>query len=605
MDPSDVEVSVVLPAYNEEETIESTVRTTISALDSFLPAGSFEIIITEDGCDDNTPAIASQLADEMSQVRHLHSDSRLGRGGALSRAFKNAHGSTLAYFDTDLATDISHLEELINSIRKEGYDIATGSRWIPGNEAERPIKRGIPSQGFNFLVRTLLGSSIRDHQCGFKAFDRDVLLTLLPTIKDNHWFWDTELLTRAQRRGYDVKEFPVRWTPKGDSKVDIVRDIFGMGSQILRCWWEFNVQPRITRRTGMVVGILLVITALVLMTFYLEPSKVLAEMQDANATLVFVAAIVYIFSWPIRGQRYKDILERLGYEEGLGFLTGAIFISQTGNLVFPARVGDAVRAYVMKTRRSVPYPTGFASLTVERVFDLLTITGLAGSVLVLLGIFMPERFLELFTTIQTTDRQSGRIAILVATIVGLGAIGIVLIIFYSAQSERNYVRLFVSKLSDDSYVAYVTQVLEQFTGDVQRVAGNRHAFIRVIFTSVFIWVLDVITAIIVLVAFDIQLSILLVATVGFFAVSVGNLAKVLPLSPGGIGLYEGAFTLLVVVLTPISPAIALGAAIVDHAVKNVITIMGGVGSMIILNVSLTQAVQGSKEAGATSSTSED
>jgi uncharacterized membrane protein YbhN (UPF0104 family) len=80
-------------------------------------------------------------------------------------------------------------------------------------------------------------------------------------------------------------------------------------------------------------------------------------------------------------------------------------------------------------------------------------------------------------------------------------------------------------------------------------------------------------------------------TVGFFAVSVGNLAKVLPLSPGGIGLYEAAFTVLVVALTPISPAVAVGAAFLDHAVKNLITVLGGVASMLALNVSLTTAVE--------------
>ena len=80
-------------------------------------------------------------------------------------------------------------------------------------------------------------------------------------------------------------------------------------------------------------------------------------------------------------------------------------------------------------------------------------------------------------------------------------------------------------------------------------------------------------------------------TICFFAVSVGNLAKVIPLTPGGIGLYEGAFTLLVAGLTPVTGAVAFGAAIVDHFLKNVVTIVGGVISMLALNVSLTTAVE--------------
>jgi len=234
---SGVEVSVVLPAYNEADTIEGTVQTTLSTLAAFLPADAFEVIVAEDGCDDATPAIADEMAERDERVRHVHSDERLGRGGALERAFQAADGETLVYFDTDLATDMRHLEELVESIRTDGYDVATGSRWISGREADRPAKRGVPSRAFNGLTRLFLRSELQDHQCGFKAFDRDALFDVLEDVEDEHWFWDTEVLVRAQRRGYGVKEFAVDWEPKGDSKVDIVRDVFGMGSQIMRCWW--------------------------------------------------------------------------------------------------------------------------------------------------------------------------------------------------------------------------------------------------------------------------------------------------------------------------------------------------------------------------------
>jgi hypothetical protein len=86
------------------------------------------------------------------------------------------------------------------------------------------------------------------------------------------------------------------------------------------------------------------------------------------------------------------------------------------------------------------------------------------------------------------------------------------------------------------------------------------------------------------------MGVVTLVSVGFFAVSVGNLAKVLPLSPGGVGLYEGAFTLLVVGLTGVGYPLALGAAVLDHAVKNLVTVVGGVASMLALNVSLTTAV---------------
>jgi len=596
-----VEVSVVLPAYNEADTIEHTVAVTLEALAAFLPAGSFEVVVAEDGCDDRTPDIASRLADEDERVRHVHSDERLGRGGALERAFRESDGGTLAYFDTDLATDLRHLEALVESVRSGEFDVATGSRWIPGHHADRPPKRGVPSRVYNGLVRTVLRSDVKDHQCGFKAFDRAVLFELLDDVEDRHWFWDTEVLVLAQRRGYRVREFPVEWTPKGDTKVDLVRDVFGMGSQILRAWWQLSVSPRITREVRLGAGSVLVILALVLsVVVVFDVPAVVEAIEGADPLVVVLAGLVYAASWPLRGLRYRDILDRLGHEDGTWFLTGAVFISQTGNLVFPARLGDGIRAYVMKARRSVPYPTGFASLAVERVFDLLAITVLAGSVLVGLvatgGTDQIARAVAADVPPTTIGGETirpaaaARTALRVSAGVGAAAVVAVAVILVDARRDTDLVHRAVTALSNDSYATYVTGVVEQFVGDVEAVVNDRRAFARVGAGSLAIWAVDVLTAVVVFAAFDVAVTASLVA-VAFFAVSVGNLSKVLPLSPGGLGLYEGAFTVIVFGLTSVSVPAALAIGIMDHFVKNAVTILGGVASTALLNVSLTEAVE--------------
>jgi len=245
----EIEVSVVCPAYNEAGTIEDTVRSVVETLSSFLPPQSFEVIVAEDGCDDRTPEIATRLSEGDDRIRHIHSDERLGRGAALSYAFERARGTVLVYLDTDMATDMQHLEELVEAVRTRDYDFATGSRWLPESQANRPVKRGVPSLCYNALVRIVLRSELQDHQCGFKAFDRAALEALLPNVQDDHWFWDTEVLVKAQYRGHRIKEFPVNWTPQEDSKVDLVRDVFGMGSQILRMWWELRNGERSTSHT--------------------------------------------------------------------------------------------------------------------------------------------------------------------------------------------------------------------------------------------------------------------------------------------------------------------------------------------------------------------
>jgi uncharacterized protein (TIRG00374 family) len=606
-----VEVSVVLPAYNEAGTIERTVRTTVRTLAEFLPAGAFEVIVAEDGCEDRTPEIADRLAAEDPRVRHVHSDERLGRGGALDHAFAAAAGSTLVYFDTDLATDMDHLEELVERVRSGGYDVATGSRWLPGADADRPARRGVPSRAYNGLVRLFLRSELRDHQCGFKAVSRSAFEELRGEIGDEHWFWDTELLVRAQRRGYRVAEFPVAWEPKEDSKVDLVRDVLGMGSQILRTWWELSVRPRITPRRTVAAGLAVTVVALALMTLYIDPGEALAAFASADRGLVALAAAIYLCSWPIRGLRYRDVLAELGHDESVGFLTGAVFISQTGNLVVPARLGDAVRAYVVKLRRGVPYPTGFASLAAERVFDLLTIAALGGATLAGLVLTGNAGGLTAALSGSVPGVAPGAVRTAVRVAAGVGAVAVLAVaaVLAGARSERNLVRAAIGRLSSDSYAEYVARALERFVRDVERVAADRNAFVRVGAASLVVWGLDVVTAVVVLAAFPgVSLGPASLVVVGLFAVSVGNLAKVLPLSPGGVGLYEAAFTAFVVALTPagaVPAAVAFAAAVLDHAVKNAVTVVGGVGSMLALNVSLVEAVEGGRSAAAADPSTED
>ena len=149
-------------------------------------------------------------------------------------------GDIVCYLDVDLATDMIHLPVLINAVLEEGYDFATGSRLMPQSKAERSSKRFIASKSYNLIVRLLLGSRLYDHQCGFKAFKRGPILQLLDEVKDNHWFWDTEILVLGQIHGYKIKEIPVKWKESDSTKVNILKDTKDMGRQILRLWWDLK-----------------------------------------------------------------------------------------------------------------------------------------------------------------------------------------------------------------------------------------------------------------------------------------------------------------------------------------------------------------------------
>lgn len=232
------EVTVIIPVYNDQSSLEIAIPRSVETL--VKTSRSFEIIVAEDGSTDGSAAFVKEYSVRDKRVRLLHSDERLGRGKALNLAIRAANGTIVCYYDVDLATDMCHLPELITAIR-EGADISTGSRLLPSSEIVRTGGREIASRGYNFLVRLFLASRIFDHQCGFKSFNKERIVPLLPAIQSNHWFWDTEILVRAQRGGYRVCEFPVHWRA-GKGTTVTIKDVIDMGTSIFRLWWQIHVQ---------------------------------------------------------------------------------------------------------------------------------------------------------------------------------------------------------------------------------------------------------------------------------------------------------------------------------------------------------------------------
>jgi glycosyltransferase involved in cell wall biosynthesis len=235
-----VEVSVVFPAYNEADALEIAVEKVTKALNEF--ARSYEIIIAEDGSTDGTDKLAAALAEKHPFVKHIHGEKRLGRGTALKNAFKQSSGEVLVYMDLDLATDLKHLKSLVGAVEFEGYDFATGSRMLPQSNVERSGTRHIASKTYNFMVGALLGSKVKDHQCGFKSFRREPLMKLLDEVGAGHWFWDTEILVRAHLRGYKIKEIPVSWRGGRETKVRLLKDSLNMFWQAFSLWWRLKLQ---------------------------------------------------------------------------------------------------------------------------------------------------------------------------------------------------------------------------------------------------------------------------------------------------------------------------------------------------------------------------
>ncbi|HEX2856614.1 MAG TPA: bifunctional glycosyltransferase family 2/GtrA family protein [Propionibacteriaceae bacterium] len=213
-------VDLVIPVFNEQDDLERSVR----RLDAFLQGEQFpwgyRITIADNASTDRTWQIAQRLSTELARVRAVHLDLK-GRGRALKQVWLASDADVLAYMDVDLSTDLRALVPLVAPLISGHSDVAIGSRLARSARVARGPKREFISRSYNLILRTTLSATFSDAQCGFKALRRDVAHGLLPLVRDDNWFFDTELLVLAERAGLRIHEVPVDWTDDPGSTVNI------------------------------------------------------------------------------------------------------------------------------------------------------------------------------------------------------------------------------------------------------------------------------------------------------------------------------------------------------------------------------------------------
>jgi putative flippase GtrA len=219
--PPRLDVDVVVPVYNEQAALDGSIRRLHAFLTQSFPF-AWRIVIADNASADATPSVAAGLVEELPGVAHLRLD-RKGRGLALKEAWSRSDARVVAYMDVDLSTDLRGLLPLVAPLLSGHSDVAIGSRLARGAHVVRGPKREVISRTYNKILRATLRVGFTDAQCGFKAVTREASALLLPQIRDDGWFFDTELLVLAGREGLRVHEVPVDWVDDPDSRVDIVR----------------------------------------------------------------------------------------------------------------------------------------------------------------------------------------------------------------------------------------------------------------------------------------------------------------------------------------------------------------------------------------------
>jgi len=213
-------VDVAVPVFNEEADLARGVRRLHQHLVRSFPFPA-RITIVDNASTDRTWPIARRLEAELPDLRAVHLEQK-GRGRALRTAWWTSDSPVLAYMDVDLSTGLDALLPLVAPLISGHSDVSIGSRLAPGARVVRGPKREVISRAYNLILHAALRTRFRDAQCGFKAITAGAARRLLPLVRDEAWFFDTELLVTAQRLGMRIHEVPVDWVDDPDSRVDVV-----------------------------------------------------------------------------------------------------------------------------------------------------------------------------------------------------------------------------------------------------------------------------------------------------------------------------------------------------------------------------------------------
>lgn len=205
-------VLIVLPTYNEQLVIYQNTQRLLQFCEQNLCEYDWRVAVADNGSTDQTISEVGRITHPRFYSIHL---STKGRGGAIVKTWQNSTADFLMYMDSDLAVGLESIPALIQNL--EIYDVVTASRFTHGSSVQRTPLRDVSSRIYMWMVRRALGYHGNDVQCGCKGIQKKVFETILPYINtasltnNSGWFFDTELLVFAERKGYQIKELPVEW----------------------------------------------------------------------------------------------------------------------------------------------------------------------------------------------------------------------------------------------------------------------------------------------------------------------------------------------------------------------------------------------------------
>jgi dolichyl-phosphate beta-glucosyltransferase len=234
------QLSIVIPAYNEEKRLDRTLARIREYLATVQPPeANTEIIVVNDGSTDATAEVARRRMQEMPCLRLVENPGNRGKGYSVRHGMLEAHGNVALFTDADLSSPIEESQKLLAAIHA-GNDVAIGSRAVDRTliTVHQSRFRELAGMIFNGFVRLITGLRFHDTQCGFKAFARERSLIVFEQQRIEGFGFDPEILFLAQRHGLRSAEVPVRWAHDEATRVHVFSDSLRMFGDLVVIRWN-------------------------------------------------------------------------------------------------------------------------------------------------------------------------------------------------------------------------------------------------------------------------------------------------------------------------------------------------------------------------------